>query len=183
MSLHIEPSSPDPIYRQIVGQVIRQVAAGHCPPGMRLPSVRDVAATHAINPMTVSKAYARLEAQGVLERQRGRGMVVAETTAVRQTAHDRLATITPVLHELARQAQELGLTSTRKRISICMPQPSGRGVVAAAEPAVLCAHLPNGRAAPSQGGADTVGGRAAAFLGQHSTAAGYPCLKAWACCR
>jgi GntR family transcriptional regulator len=111
MSLHIEPSSPDPIYRQIVGQIMRQVAAGQCPPGMRLPSVREVAAAHAINPMTVSKAYALLEANGVLERQRGKGMVVSGATAVRQTTQDRLATITPALHELSRQARELGLTA------------------------------------------------------------------------
>ena len=111
MSLHIEPSSSDPIYRQIVGQIMRQVAAGQCPPGMRLPSVREVAAAHAINPMTVSKAYALLEAKGVLERQRGKGMVVSGTTPARQTAQDRLATITPALHELARQARELGLTA------------------------------------------------------------------------
>ena len=56
INLHIEPAAPEPIYRQIVGQVARLVAAGQCPPGTRLPSVRDVAAAHAINPMTVSKA-------------------------------------------------------------------------------------------------------------------------------
>ncbi|MEG1103191.1 MAG: GntR family transcriptional regulator, partial [Comamonas sp.] len=74
-------------------------------------SVREVAAAHAINPMTVSKAYALLEANGVLERQRGKGMVVSGATAVRQTTQDRLATITPALHELSRQARELGLTA------------------------------------------------------------------------
>ncbi|WP_243667042.1 GntR family transcriptional regulator [Pseudomonas brassicae] len=80
MTLHIEPSSPDPIYRQIVGQITRLISAGQWVPGTRLPSVREVAAAHAVNPMTVSKAYALLESQGLLERQRGKGMVVAAPT-------------------------------------------------------------------------------------------------------
>lgn len=109
MSLHIEPSSPDPIYRQIVGQVARMVAAGQCPPGTRLPSVREVAAAHAVNPMTVSKAYAQLEAQGLLERQRGKGMVVAARAPASRSVEDRLRTLAPALEEVARQAGQLGL--------------------------------------------------------------------------
>lgn len=111
ISLHIEPSSAEPIYRQIIGQISRLIAAGQCPPGTRLPSVRDVAATHAINPMTVSKAYAQLEAQGLLVRQRGKGMVVAEpaTAAATQSAEERLQVLEPLLDELARQARQLDL--------------------------------------------------------------------------
>lgn len=109
LALHIEPSSADPIYRQIVGQVMRMVAAGQCPPGTRLPSVRDVAAAHAINPMTVSKAYAQLEGQGVLERQRGKGMVVSGQTQGVQSIEARMQVLAPALAELARQARELDL--------------------------------------------------------------------------
>lgn len=109
MSLHIEPSSPDPIYRQIAGQITRMVTAGQYLPGTRLPSVRDVAAAHAINPMTVSKAYAQLEAQGVLQRQRGKGMVVAMQTPGKHSMDERLHTLAPALQELVRQAQQLGL--------------------------------------------------------------------------
>lgn len=109
LSLHIEPSSPEPIYRQIIGQISRLIAAGQCPPGTRLPSVRDVAATHAINPMTVSKAYAQLETQGLLVRQRGKGMLVAEPAAATQSVEERLQVLEPLLDELARQAQQLDL--------------------------------------------------------------------------
>lgn len=112
LALHIEPSSADPIYRQIVGQVMRLVAAGQCPPGTRLPSVRDVAAAHAINPMTVSKAYAQLESQGVLERQRGKGMVVCGPEGA-QSIEARMQALGPALAELARQARELDLPVDR----------------------------------------------------------------------
>ena len=109
MTLHIEPSSPDPIYRQIVGQITRLISAGQCPAGTRLPSVRDVAAAHAINPMTVSKAYALLESQGLLERQRGKGMVVAGANPQASSVHSRLHALQPALLELARQARQLDL--------------------------------------------------------------------------
>ena len=74
-SLH--PESGIPIYRQLVEQVRRLVAGGQLPPGTELPSVRDLARQHAVNPMTVSKAYALLETEGLLERHRGEPMTVA----------------------------------------------------------------------------------------------------------
>lgn len=110
MTLHIEPSSPDPIYRQIVGQITRLISAGACPPGTRLPSVREVAAAHAINPMTVSKAYALLEAQGLLERHRGKGMQVAADLQTATPTATRLQALLPTLQELARQARQLDLS-------------------------------------------------------------------------
>src|SRR5690606_10374716 len=79
--LHIQPAAAQPIYRQIAEQIRRLVAGGQLAAGTTLPSVRDVAAAHAINPMTVSKAYSQLEAEGVLERQRGKGMAVASGAA------------------------------------------------------------------------------------------------------
>jgi len=44
-----------------------------------LDSVRNLAATLGINSMTVSKAYALLEREGLVERHRGQQLVVAET--------------------------------------------------------------------------------------------------------
>ena len=73
----IQPAAAEPIYRQMVEQTRRMMASGQLSGGEAMPSVRDVAAHHAINPMTVSKAYSLLEMEGLLERQRGKGMVVA----------------------------------------------------------------------------------------------------------
>lgn len=105
--LHIQPSAPEPIYRQIAEQVRRLVAGGQLAVGATLPSVREVAAVHAINPMTVSKAYSQLEAEGVLARQRGKGMAVAARPASGATAAPRWALIDPALDTVARQAREL----------------------------------------------------------------------------
>jgi GntR family transcriptional regulator len=106
--LHIQPQSPEPIYRQIGDQIRRLVAGGQLTPGTVLPSVRDVAATYAINPMTVSKAYSQLEAEGVLERLRGKGMAVA-SKGTEDAAIDRWRLIDPALQAVARQARDLEL--------------------------------------------------------------------------
>ena len=73
----LNPQSGTPIYRQLLEQVRRLVASGRLAPGDALPSVRELAVEHAVNPMTISKAYALLEAEGLLERNRGKPMTVA----------------------------------------------------------------------------------------------------------
>jgi GntR family transcriptional regulator len=107
--LTIQPASAEPIYRQIVEQLRRLIAGGQLAPGETLPSVRDVAGFHAINPMTVSRAYGMAEGDGLLERQRGKGMVVAQAHRATQSQAQRLGLLEPQMQALARQANELEL--------------------------------------------------------------------------
>lgn len=106
----LNPQASTPLYRQIVEQVQRRVAGGLWLPGDELPSVRAVAERHAINPMTVSKAYSQLEADGVLERRRGVGMAVAVRPSGATAVQDRLALLAPALDSLRLQARQLGVT-------------------------------------------------------------------------
>jgi len=110
MSFSIAPSDPTPIYRQIVEQVRRQIAGGVLRQGQGLPSVRALAQEHAINPMTVSKAYSLLETEGLLERRRGMGMVVATSTE-RGGSAERQDLLRPSLQAAAEQARQLGLSA------------------------------------------------------------------------
>ncbi|HVC17033.1 MAG TPA: GntR family transcriptional regulator [Rhodanobacter sp.] len=107
--LTVQPAAPEPIYRQIVEQLRRLIAGGQLGAGDALPSVREVAGFHAINPMTVSRAYSLAEAEGLLERLRGKGMVVASTSRSSQSESRRLALLEPQMHALARQTRELEL--------------------------------------------------------------------------
>jgi GntR family transcriptional regulator len=109
--LTIQPNAPDPIYRQIVDQLRRLIASGQLLAGEVLPSVRDVAGFHAINPMTVSRAYSMAEAEGLLERLRGKGMAVAATRKAVQSENQRMALLEPQLQALARHANELELSA------------------------------------------------------------------------
>ncbi|KZC16686.1 GntR family transcriptional regulator [Rhodanobacter sp. FW510-R12] len=107
--LNIQPAASEPIYRQIAEQLRRLIAGGQLVPGELLPSVREVAAFHAINPMTVSRAYGIAESEGLLERLRGKGMTVAATRLANRTEHQRLALLEPQLQALARHVGELEL--------------------------------------------------------------------------
>lgn len=89
------------------------VAGGQLQAGAALPSVREMASAHAINPMTVSKAYSQLETEGVLERLRGKGMVIAATAKRPQPLADRLAQLDPLLGEVAQRAHELELSGDK----------------------------------------------------------------------
>jgi GntR family transcriptional regulator len=101
----IATGSSDPIYRQLIEQVRRLIAAAVLQPGDLLPSVRDLALTLAVNPMTVSKAYNMMETAGLLSRARGVGMLVAD--ADKTEGRDNL--LRPTLERAAAEARQLGL--------------------------------------------------------------------------
>ena len=105
----ITPGSADPIYRQLIDQVRRLVAGGQMAPGDALPSVRDLAQALAVNPMTVSKAYGLLEVEGLVERRRGLGMLVADRSRATLGGAGREALLRPTLERAAREARELEL--------------------------------------------------------------------------
>lgn len=103
----IATGSIDPIYRQIYDQVRRKVAAGELLPGQEIPSVRDLAGSLAVHPMTISKAYSALEKDGVLQRRRGRPMVIAGDQA--QPDGKRLELLRPSLERVAEESLQLRL--------------------------------------------------------------------------
>ena len=70
-----------PIYRQLRDKVVAMILEGTLAEGDALPSVRNVAADHTLNPLTVLKGYQQLVDEGLVEKKRGRGMFV--TTGAR----------------------------------------------------------------------------------------------------
>jgi GntR family transcriptional regulator len=110
----INPNSGVPIYRQIVDQVLAMVAGGLLREGDLLPSVRQVAQGASVNPMTVSKAYSRLETEGVVRRARGLGMQVlapSQNGSLDERKRQFRETIEPALH----RARQLGLNARQIR--------------------------------------------------------------------
>ena len=108
----LKPQSGVPIYRQILDQVRRMVASGQLPPGAELPSVRELAIKHAVNPMTISKAYSLLEAAGLLERNRGRPMTVASQARNASQLSKRMQQIQPLVEQTVLAAKQLELSET-----------------------------------------------------------------------
>jgi GntR family transcriptional regulator len=108
MLLQINPHSPVPIYRQIMDQVRYQILAGVIKESQQLLSVRDLSAKIKVNPMTVSKAYAYLEMEGLLDRKRGIGLFAAKLKTDQKNTSSRKL-IKTKLQQVANEALSLGL--------------------------------------------------------------------------
>lgn len=105
----LKPHSGVPIYRQLTEQIRRMVASGKLSAGDALPSIRDLALRHAINPMTVSKAYSLLENEGVLERHRGKPMTVAARKTKQASVAARIESLDTHLENLILAGRQLEL--------------------------------------------------------------------------
>lgn len=55
-----------PIYEQVKDDLRRLVVTGAMQPGEKLPSVRELAVSLAINPNTIQRAYHELESEGYI---------------------------------------------------------------------------------------------------------------------
>ena len=65
-----------PIYAQIADNYRNQIRAGVLTEGDKLPSVRELASSLAINPNTIQRAYRELEAEGWIASVSGKGSFV-----------------------------------------------------------------------------------------------------------
>jgi DNA-binding transcriptional regulator YhcF (GntR family) len=66
------------IYIQITNYVCEQILLEQWPPGERIPSVRDSAATLEVDPNTVMRAYDFMQSQEIIFNKRGIGYSAAE---------------------------------------------------------------------------------------------------------
>jgi DNA-binding transcriptional regulator YhcF (GntR family) len=66
------------IYLQIADMLCENVLSGSWKPGDRVPSIRELAESIAVNPNTVVRAYAFLQEHGIFHNQRGIGYFVAD---------------------------------------------------------------------------------------------------------
>ncbi len=106
----LNPQSGIPIYRQLVDQIRHLIAGQQLNVGEALPSVRELALLHAISPMTISKAYSIAEAEGLLIRQRGKPMLVAEQPPIKERKIERLSRLEPLVNQTVTAAKQLGLS-------------------------------------------------------------------------
>lgn len=105
----IDPKEPTPIYRQIIHQIRRGVAAGLLAAGDQLPSVRELAARLLVNPNTVARVYRDLERDGLLETRRGQGTFIS-SEAEAMAESERCHLIADQLRVVARDVRAFGLS-------------------------------------------------------------------------
>ena len=75
-----------PIWQQLTQQLTLRILKGEYPPGERLPGVRELAAQAGVNPNTMQRAMAQLEADGLAVGSRTAGRTVTEDAAVIEAA-------------------------------------------------------------------------------------------------
>lgn len=80
-----------PIYTQLLEQIRMRIISGTYPLGSKLPSVRDLASTAAVNPNTMQKALSELERSGLIYSQRTSGRYVTENADMIQTLKKDIA--------------------------------------------------------------------------------------------
>lgn len=77
INLHLDRSSPTPLYHQIVQAIRWKIGIGALRTGELLPPVREAAAQWAVNYHTVRRAYHELASEGWVESLQGLGTRVA----------------------------------------------------------------------------------------------------------
>ena len=80
-----------PIYAQLIEHLQRGVLIGEYPPGSAVPSVRALALEAEVNPNTMQKALAELEAQGLMQTHRTAGRTVTEDKSMIDSLKEKLA--------------------------------------------------------------------------------------------
>jgi GntR family transcriptional regulator len=109
MDLDLDPTSPIPLYLQLVEQVRRLVALGALRPGDRLPTVRELAVRTRVNRNTVGRAIQSLERDGVVRTRVGQGTFVVSDGAPKIDPAHREKALEEALDRLLVEAHTLGV--------------------------------------------------------------------------
>lgn len=99
-----------PIYRQIANQIRYMVASGILRPGEEISPVRSLALILSVTPNTVVKAYAELEASGVIYKRRGAGTYISDQQSPLADL-ERSRIIESRIDALMAEAHQLNFTS------------------------------------------------------------------------
>ncbi len=114
LPLQLSEASGVPYYRQVIDQVAELIRSGELAPRARLPSVRELASQLLVSLITVRRAYADLEAAGLIVRRQGQGSFVAD--GVEQASAQRArAEAIEVLRAAVTRARQLGLDEAEQR--------------------------------------------------------------------
>jgi DNA-binding transcriptional regulator YhcF (GntR family) len=103
VKIQLDRGSELPLGVQLAWHLRAAVASGELKDGERLPSVREMAAASGVNANTVRAVYARLEAEGVVATEHGRG------TFVTGTASGGDGELAKIAQRAARAARDAGL--------------------------------------------------------------------------
>ena len=99
----------EPIYQQLRTAVLHRILAGTLAEGEAVPSVRQVASSERINPLTVTRAYQLLVDEGLLEKRRGLGLFVTAGASAKARTSEREAFLTIEWPRIRERMDALGI--------------------------------------------------------------------------
>ena len=109
-----DPSSDEPIYRQIVDLIKQKIRSGELAAGQRIPPTRELAGQLGLNRATIAAAYEILEAEGLIRGHVGRGSFVAAGAAPAGIAwEDRFAPAVSLLSPMSGGESGISFASAR----------------------------------------------------------------------
>lgn len=79
-----------PIYEQIKDGIRKLLLSNAIEPDEKLPSVRELASSLAINPNTISRAYRELETEGYVYSKQGKGTFASSPVLIKQMRQQEL---------------------------------------------------------------------------------------------
>jgi len=107
LTSELDPSSGEPIARQIVETIWREVVEGRLETGARMPTVRELAIQLGVSPRAVEWAYEELRRLGVAATHAGEGTFVSLDPPP-EGERTRWQALRALSREAALRAQELG---------------------------------------------------------------------------
>lgn len=99
--IRINYRDPRPIYEQVKDGFRQLILSGVLRPDERMPSVRELAGSLAINPNTIQRAYRELEQEGYICTVPGKGSFVADSADAAASRRKEL------LNQLGKVSEEL----------------------------------------------------------------------------
>jgi DNA-binding transcriptional regulator YhcF (GntR family) len=110
LKLTVDRALPVPLGIQLRGMIEYGIVNGELQPGERLPSVRELADSLGVAPMTVSQVYRYLRDAGLIEARTGAGTYVAQRNESEIIAQTQLSAIQERLDALIGDALRQGLS-------------------------------------------------------------------------
>ena len=98
-----------PIYRQLIDLIVARILDHTYPEGEFLPSVRQLANDHQVNPLTAAKAIQELAKDNITEKHRGIGFVVRNGVREVLLKHERERFMRTEWPEVRARIERLGL--------------------------------------------------------------------------
>ncbi len=119
--LTLNSRSTCPIHQQVQDELRHLMITGVIGVGEKLPSVRTLASSLAINPNTIQRAYEALEQEGYLQSVPGKGSFASRPDQVSQVRRQQLLQI---LEDTARELHFLGMTQEELLLHVTRVAPN-----------------------------------------------------------